>query len=81
MGTVLETFDKWKDFLHDRVEKAKQTGMSEDIISKLAYQIGQFLDEKVDPKNDEEKLLKELWDAGDEEERKVIARLMVKIVD
>ncbi|NBI27428.1 DUF3243 domain-containing protein [Chengkuizengella marina] len=80
MSTVLETFDKWKHFLSDRVEQAKKAGMSEDTISKLAYQIGEFLDEKVDPKNSEERLLKELWDVGDHEERKTIAKLMVKLV-
>ena len=81
MATVLETFDKWKSFLAERVNQAQASGMSEDTISKLAYQIGEFLDDKVDPKNDEERLLKELWDVGNEEERKTIARLMVKYVD
>jgi uncharacterized protein with von Willebrand factor type A (vWA) domain len=81
MNTVLETFDKWKQFLSERVEQAKQAGMSEETISQLAYQIGQFLEEKVDPKNGEERLLKELWDVGSEEERKTIARLMVKLVE
>ena len=81
MNTVLETFDKWKHFLSERVEQAKQAGMSEETISQLAYQIGQFLEEKVDPKNGEERLLKDLWDVGNEEERKTIARLMVKLVE
>lgn len=81
MTTVLETFDKWKTFLAERVDQAKKAGMTEEIISKLAFQIGEFLDEKVDPKNDEERLLKELWDVGNEEERKTIARLMVKYTD
>lgn len=81
MATVLDTFERWKAFLEERVEKAKQAGMSEEMISKLAYQIGEFLEEKVEPKNDEERLLKELWNVGDEEERKTIARLMVKLVD
>lgn len=81
MTTVLETFDRWKSFLAERVDAAKSVGMGEEAISKLAYQIGEFLDEKVDPKNDEERLLKELWDVGNEEERKVIARLMVKFVE
>lgn len=79
--TVLETFEKWKKFLAERVEQAKKAGMSEETISKLAFQIGEFLDEKVDPKNTEERLLKQLWDLGDVEERKTIARLMVKLVD
>lgn len=79
--TVLETFEKWKHFLAGRVEQAKKAGMSDETISKLAFQIGEFLDEKVDPKNTEERLLKQLWDLGDVEERKTIARLMVKLVE
>ncbi|MOA49568.1 hypothetical protein D3C78_1724630 [compost metagenome] len=55
-------------------------GMTEDTISNLAYEIGAFLDEKVDPKNEEERVLKQLWDVGDEAERKTIASLMVKLV-
>ncbi|MDP5273507.1 DUF3243 domain-containing protein [Chengkuizengella axinellae] len=81
MSTVLETFDKWKHFLADRVEQAKKAGMGEDTISKLAFQIGEFLDDKVDPKNPEERLLKELWDVGNEEERKTMSKLMVKLVE
>jgi hypothetical protein len=81
MATVLETFDKWKHFLAERVNQAQQAGMGEDTISKLAFQIGEFLEDKVDPKNGEERLLKELWDVGNEEERKTMARLMVKFVE
>ncbi|EXX91140.1 hypothetical protein BG53_12175 [Paenibacillus darwinianus] len=81
MATVLAKFDHWKHFLGERVEAAKKMGMDEEKISKLAFEIGQFLDEKVDPKNDEERVLKELWDVGDEQERKTIARLMVKLAD
>ena len=81
MSTVLDTFEKWKSFLAERVKDAKASGMSEDMIAKLAFQIGEFLEEKVDPKNGEERLLKELWQAGSEEERKTIAKLMVKLVE
>jgi hypothetical protein len=81
MSTVLTNFEKWKQFLGDRVQQAKNAGMSEETIAKLAYQIGEFLDDKVDPKNNEERILKDLWDVADEDERKMIARLMVKYVD
>ncbi|MFC5648957.1 DUF3243 domain-containing protein [Paenibacillus solisilvae] len=80
MATVLTNFDTWKEFLSDRVEQAKSIGLSEDSIGKLAFEIGSFLDEKIDPKNEQQRALKELWDVGDEEERKTIARLMVKLV-
>lgn len=79
--TVLSVFDKWKDFLKDRVTQAEQVGMSEEAISKLAFHIGEFLSDKIDPKNKEERVLKELWDAGDEKEQKVLASLMVKLVN
>lgn len=81
MNTVLETFEKWKAFLAERVNQAQAIGMSDETISQLAFQIGEFLDQKVDPKNNEERLLKDLWDVGTEEERKTLARLMVKLVD
>lgn len=80
MSTVLNNFDTWKHFLADRVEQAKKIGLSEEAISNLAYEIGSFLDERVDPKNDEQRALKEIWDVGDENERMTIARLMVKLV-
>ncbi|MNG33358.1 hypothetical protein D3C84_1195890 [compost metagenome] len=80
MTTVLTNFDTWKQFLADRVKQAENIGLNEEAISKLAFEIGSFLDEKVDPKNEQERVLKELWDIGDEEEKKTIARLMVKLV-
>lgn len=80
MSTVLSNFGTWKQFLSDRVEQAKKMGMPEDTIANLAFEIGSFLDEKVDPKNEQERVLKELWDVGDESERKTVAGLMVKLV-
>ncbi|NEW05613.1 DUF3243 domain-containing protein [Paenibacillus sp. SYP-B3998] len=81
MATVLQVFDKWKEFLADRVNQAEHAGMSEETISKLAFQIGEFLANKVDPENSQERVLKELWDAGNEEDKRTLARLMVKLVD
>jgi len=81
MSTVLSNFDTWKKFLGERVTAAKSMGLNEETISKLAFEIGEFLDNKVDPKNEEERVLKELWDVGDESERKTIARMMVKLAE
>jgi hypothetical protein len=80
MATVLKSFDKWKQFLGERVSQAELVGMSEETITKLAVQIGEYLQDKVDPKNEEERVLKELWDVGNEQERKTLAHLMVKLV-
>ncbi|MFH5183236.1 DUF3243 domain-containing protein [Paenibacillus sp. TAB 01] len=80
MATVLKAFDKWKEFLNDRVEQAHKAGMNDETIKNLAVQIGDFLANKVDPENNEERILKSLWDVADEQERKTIAGLMVKFV-
>jgi hypothetical protein len=81
MSTVLTNFDNWKQFLGERVNQAKKIGLNDESISKLAFEIGSFLESKVDPKNEEQRVLKEIWDVGNEEERKTIARLMVKLAE
>lgn len=78
--TVLTNFDTWKQFLHDRVQAAENIGLSEEQVSKLAFKIGDFLANKIDPENPQERVLKDLWDVADQDEQKTIARLMVKMV-
>ena len=81
MSSVLDQFESWKKFLKDRVAQGKNMGLSEDTISNLAYEIGSFLDERVDPKNEEQAVLKQLWEVGDENDRHTIAKLMVKLAE
>ncbi|MEF3304898.1 DUF3243 domain-containing protein [Paenibacillus sp. GYB003] len=80
MATVLKSFERWKEFLSERVEQAHKAGMSDETISKIAAQVGEFLADKIDPENKEERVLKELWDVADEQEKRAIARCMVKLV-
>jgi len=79
MATVLESFQKWKEFLGERVEQAESAGMNDETIAKLAVQIGEFLANKVDPENKEERVLKELWDVADQNEKIAIAKCMMKL--
>ncbi|PZE22389.1 DUF3243 domain-containing protein [Paenibacillus xerothermodurans] len=80
MATVLNVFDRWKEFLNERVQQAEQSGMKEETINKLAVEIGDFLAKNVDAENSQERVLKQLWDVANQEEQKTIARLMVKLV-
>ncbi|MDP9727965.1 DUF3243 domain-containing protein [Alicyclobacillus tolerans] len=80
-NSVLESFGRWKEFLGEHVDKAQSMGFNDDQIANVAAKMGEFLADKVDPKNPEERLLKELWDVGDNEERRTIAKLMVKLAD
>lgn len=78
--SVLENFKDWKEFLGNRVDAAMEKGMDNEVIHNVAYQIGGYLSSQVDPKNEQERLLKELWDAGDEEQQRALASLLVKLV-
>lgn len=79
--SVLDNFTDWRQFLNERVDQAQKVGLENDTISNLAYQIGDYLAKQVDPENTEERLLKELWDASNDDQRHVLAQIMVNYVD
>lgn len=78
---TLENWDKWKETLGKAVNIGETVGMSDKTINNIAEKVGTFLSNHVDPQNDEERLLKELWDVAAEDDRKVLAKLIVKITD
>lgn len=77
---IMESFEQWKDFLSKQVNTAEKSGTSQEQIIDTATRIGGFLADKVDPKNREQRLLKELWDSGSEEERHSLAGMITKMV-
>lgn len=78
--SVLDNWKQWEDFLGDRLHQAQNEGMSEGAISALALQIGDYLSEQVEPKNEQERILADLWSVADKEEQQAIANIMVKLV-
>lgn len=79
--STFDNFQDWKEFLNERVDQAQKLGMNNETISNLAYQIGDYLAENIDPDNKENRLLKELWESSDEKQQKVLAQIMVNYVD
>lgn len=79
--SVLENWEQWKNFLGDRLDQAQQQGMSQDIIDQMAHQVGDYLAKQVDPKNEQERVLSDLWSVASAEEQQAIARVMVKLVE
>jgi hypothetical protein len=78
-----ETFthwEKWKGTLAKAVSLAEIVGMSEETIDKIALKIGNMLSAKIDPENREQRLLQELWKVGDDNERAVLAKLLVNML-
>lgn len=79
--SVLENWNQWKDFLGDRLDQGQQQGMSKDTINDLAFQIGDYLANQVKPKNEQERILSDLWSVASKEEQQAIANMMVKLVE
>lgn len=79
--SVLDNWQQWKDFLGDRLDQGQQQGMSKDTVNNLAYQIGDYLAKQVEPKNEQEKILADLWSVASKDEQQAIASMMVKLVE
>lgn len=79
--SVLDNWQQWKDFLGDRLDQGQEQGMSKDTVNNLAFQIGDYLAEQVDPKNEQERILSDLWSVASKDEQQAIANMMVKLVE
>lgn len=79
MDNVNTEWDNWKRFLSQAVEFAEELGISRDRIAMLARQAGDVLADSVQPANPEQKVMKELWNVSDQQEKQVLANLMTKL--
>ncbi|EDL66006.1 DUF3243 domain-containing protein [Bacillus sp. SG-1] len=77
---ILSSFDKFTDYLGDKVDKADKLGLNEEQKARAAQKVGDYLANHEEPKNREEKLLYELWKAGNKEEQHMLAHMLVKLV-
>ena len=80
MDQVSSSWEGWKQQLAQAVKIGESMNMSREQMAERAEKIGDFLAHRVDPKNPEQKVLKELWQAADEEEQQAIAGAMIKLV-
>jgi hypothetical protein len=79
--SVLDNWDQWKNFLGDRLHQGEQQGLSEGAVTNLAYEIGDYLAKQVEPQNDQEKVLADLWSVASDQEKHAMASVMVKLVE
>ena len=54
--------------------------MSQTTIEKRGLKMGNILSASIDPENREQRLLQELWKVGDDQDRAVLTKLLVKIL-
>ncbi|MBE6067479.1 MAG: DUF3243 domain-containing protein [Clostridium lundense] len=78
---IIDNWNDWKKTLGKAVDLGETVGMSDKTITNIAEKVGTYLSNNVNPHNDQERLLKEMWDAASENDRQVLAKLVVKISD
>lgn len=79
--STLDNWNEWKRTLGKAVDIGEAIGMSEKTINNIAEKVGTFLSNAVEPRNHQERVLKEMWDVADENDRKTLAKLVVKMTD
>lgn len=72
---------RWKELLHKGVQAAEFMGLSQDQIGRLACGIGTFMANNIEPGNREQRLLNEFWTVADEDERRMLTGLLLRLVD
>lgn len=76
---ILENFDAFKEYLGKRIAVGESIGLGEEQMAKIAEKVADYLAAKEEPRNREEKLLQELWKVGKEEERHMLAHMLVRL--
>lgn len=69
----------WKGIIGRAFDTGRAVGISDRNLDKLAYHVGGILADHFDPANREQRLLKELWEQGDESERRALATLFARL--
>lgn len=76
---ILQNFDAFKEYLGKRIAMGESIGLSEEQMAKIAEKVADHLAANEEPRNREEKLLQELWNVGKEEERHMLAHMLVRL--
>lgn len=77
---ILENWQQWTSFLGQNVAQAEQSGLPNKMIQQAAVEIGEYLAKNVDPKNEQERVLSDLWSIASESEKEALANCVIKLV-
>ncbi|WP_261134319.1 DUF3243 domain-containing protein [Bacillus sp. Marseille-Q3570] len=78
---IMQNFETFKNYLGDQVHRGEKLGLGEEGLTKGAKRVADYLAKHEDPRNREEKVLNELWNVANEEERQHMAHVLVKLAD
>jgi|BEDMetMinimDraft_2_1075160.scaffolds.fasta_scaffold50547_1 hypothetical protein len=76
-----DSFAQFKESLAEKLHLAERVGASRGTILNAAKDFSAWLAREVDPANPEQRLLKEMWEVADDNERNAMVSVLVKFVD
>lgn len=76
----MENWSEWRQTLAQAVQVGQGMGLDEQEMAQKAETIGDFLANNADPQNPEQSLLKELWDAADDQQQQELAKVLINVV-
>lgn len=74
-------WNEFKEWLGKGLKALRVLGVSDENAEELSYRFGDLLNRYIDPSNREQRLLKELWDQGNEVERRALASMLARLVE
>jgi len=76
-----ESFRQMLDTLQHRVEDARRSGMSMDEMVQLTSQIGDWLAVDAQPRTQEQRLLRDLWQVAGPQDKETLSRLLIQLAE
>ncbi len=76
---TMDSFEKWQDFLGKGAAFLEKLGVSEDNVAGIAKGVGDFLAHNIDPENSQQRVLKDLWDSANDDEKHTLASLIMRM--
>jgi sulfur relay (sulfurtransferase) DsrC/TusE family protein len=76
----LKDWSQWEKTINNAIKTARRLGMSDEQIIQSSYKVGEFMTKRVCPTSKEGELIRDLWNAADVDERKVLAKLLFKMM-
>lgn len=79
-GDFLKDWNQWRQTVYEAIQTARKLGMPDQLITVASTKVGDFLSTRLCAATPEETLIKELWDAAEPNERKVLGKLLFKVM-
>jgi hypothetical protein len=76
---ILNDFNEFLSYLSKRIEMGEKIGLGEEQLAKTAEKVGDYLASHEEPRNSEENLLQALWKVGKQEEKHMLAHMLVRL--